>query len=95
MPAYEFNCESCGAFSVRRSLAEAGESAACPHCGRDGSRVYSVMFRRGQPRLVQEAVARADASAESPGIVTRAENVGSRKRYGAVSPGSRPWQLEH
>ena len=95
MPAYEFNCAACGTFTVRRSVAEAGERAACPLCGHDASRVFSVGFSRGRPRAVRDAISRADATAAAPGIVTRAENGVRQERHGSVSRGSRPWQIEH
>ena len=41
MPIYEFSCADCGSFDMTRTIAEAGEPASCPICGRGARRIFS------------------------------------------------------
>ena len=42
MPLYEFRCQSCGPFDLRRDMQDAADITRCPGCDRPARRVYSV-----------------------------------------------------
>lgn len=46
MPLYEFHCQSCGDFDLRRDMQDASDVAECPSCDRTARRVYSVAALR-------------------------------------------------
>jgi putative FmdB family regulatory protein len=95
VPVYEFVCDDCGPFEQRRSLAEAGDQMACPSCGREARRVYSMPNSRKMPAALSAAMARAEKSAHEP-------EVNQRPAGGQTSSGKkfqhshgRPWTLGH
>jgi putative FmdB family regulatory protein len=73
MPIYEYACAACGRFELRRSVAQAGRPAACPHCGASAPRRY------GPPNLIPARGAlargreRSERSAYEPEVVTAQE----------------------
>ena len=71
MPVYEFVCEDCGPFEQRRPFAEAGEPMACPSCGHEARRVYSIPNTRRMPTALSGAMDRAEKSAHEPEVVRR------------------------
>jgi len=40
VPTYVFGCEKCGEFDARRRMADRGEPAECPTCGKICQRVF-------------------------------------------------------
>jgi len=42
VPLYEFHCQSCGSFDLRRDMQNASDVAPCPSCDQMARRVYSV-----------------------------------------------------
>ena len=42
VPLYEFHCQPCGPFDLRRDMQDASDVAPCPSCDRMARRVYSV-----------------------------------------------------
>ena len=92
MPVYEFVCEDCGPFEQRRSVAEAGDPMACPSCGREARRVYSMPSTARMPSALSGALDHAEKSAHEPDVVLR--------RVGGTTSGQehrqgRPWALGH
>lgn len=91
VPIYDFICENCGPFELRRSFAEAGEQAVCPSCEEEAKRVYSMPNTRSMSTGLSKAMNRAEKSAHEPEVV-------SRPAGGAPSQGhnhGRPWSLGH
>ena len=73
MPTYDFLCEGCGPFEQRRSFAEAGNPMACPSCGEEARRVYSMPATRRMPASLSNAMYRAEKSAHEPEVMRRPE----------------------
>ncbi len=42
MPAYDYECRSCGVFTALRPMAEYAEPLACPQCGFAAPRAFLV-----------------------------------------------------
>jgi len=40
MPVYDYECESCGAFTRMRPMAECELTSDCPRCGADAPRAF-------------------------------------------------------
>jgi putative FmdB family regulatory protein len=94
VPVYEFVCEDCGPFEQRRSFAEAGDPIACPSCGREARRVYSMPNTRRMPTALSGAMDRAEKSAHEP-EVTRRPVGGTGSGKGHHQSHGRPWTLGH
>ena len=94
MPVYDFFCRDCGPFEQHRSFAEAGEPMACPSCGRETRRVYSVPNIRRMPAALSGAMDRAEKSAHEPEVVRRPAG-GRRDWQGHHHSHGRPWTLGH
>ena len=93
MPIYEFFCEDCGPFEERRSFEGAGEAAACPGCGADARRVYTMPNTKRVPAGLSTAMDRAEKSAHEPEVARRpAGRSGTGHRHGH---GGRPWTIGH
>lgn len=71
MPVYDFICEECGSFEQRRSAAETSGPLACPTCGREARRVFSIPNTRSVPAALSGARERAEKSAHEPAVVRR------------------------
>lgn len=39
MPTYEYRCQTCGEFALKRPLAEYQQAQACPSCGASSPRI--------------------------------------------------------
>lgn len=94
MPVYDFVCGTCGTFEQRRSFAEASEAAACPSCGGEARRVYSMPNTRRMPAGLSKAMDRAEGSAYEPEVARRqvgGGGAGNGHRHGH----GRPWALGH
>jgi putative FmdB family regulatory protein len=61
VPLYEFHCQSCGLFDLRRQMQDASDVATCPSCTRTARRVYSVGAFRLEHGPIRDA-AKADRS---------------------------------
>jgi len=94
VPIYEFFCGDCGSFEERRSFKEAGEAAACPGCGAEARRLYTMPNTKRVPTGLSKAMDRAEKSAHEPEVVGRpvVGSSGKRHRHGH---GGRPWALGH
>ena len=95
MPIYDFVCGDCGGFEQRRSFSEASEPVACPSCGKEATRVYSMPNTRRMPAGLSKAMDRSEGSAYEPEVVRRPMG-------GTTTPGKkhrhsqgRPWALGH
>ena len=94
MPVYEFVCEDCGPFEQQRSFAEAGEPMACPSCGCEARRVYSMPNTRRMPAALSSAMDRVEKSTHEPEVAQRpVGGTGSGKGYHHSH--GRPWTLGH
>jgi putative FmdB family regulatory protein len=92
VPTYEFFCEDCGPFEERRSFEEAAE-AACPECGAEARRVYTMPNTKRVSAGLSKAMDRAEKSAHEPEVVRRpAGGAGKGHRHGH---GGRPWSIGH
>ena len=68
---YEYRCEDCGGFEQRMAMGTATASVACPTCGRDAKRVFSVPMTSRTPRPLATMLAREEASRDYPEVVDR------------------------
>jgi putative FmdB family regulatory protein len=94
VPVYEFVCENCGPFEQRRPFAEAGDPMACPSCGDEARRVYSMPNTRRMAAPLFGAMNRAEKSAHEPDVVRRpSEGAASRREHHHGH--GRPWTLGH
>ncbi|MDP9485233.1 MAG: zinc ribbon domain-containing protein [Actinomycetota bacterium] len=94
VPVYDFGCERCGPFEQRRSLAEAGDPMACPSCGKEARRVYSMPNTRRMPVGLSKAMDRSEKSAYEPEVVRRPVGGTTSGKKHQHSHG-RPWALGH
>ena len=94
MPFYEFLCEGCGPFEERRSLDEPRELAACPGCGAEARRVYSMPGVKRTDAGLSRAMDRAEKSAHEPEVVRRPKGGAESGKKHHHSHG-RPWALGH
>ena len=104
MPAYEFECRSCGPFTEIRSLAESGKPATCPHCGTLAAKIFPVVNLRQMRTHNRVAWERNERSAHAPrcsstcthktgGAKPRAD--GRPALQSSKKRNSRPWMLGH
>ena len=61
MPVYEFFCERCGPFEIRRSFSAASDPAFCPTCQEPAQRVFS-------PPLIVGSASAAGAEPAEPSL---------------------------
>jgi putative FmdB family regulatory protein len=95
VPVYEFLCDDCGSFEQRRSFAAAGEPMACPSCGHEARRVYSMPNTRRMPAALSGAMDRSEKSAHEPKVIERPAR-GQRSSGKALRHShGRPWTLGH
>ena len=94
MPTYDFVCEGCGSFERKLSFAEAGGPAACPSCGEEAKRVYSMPNTRRMSVGLSKAMDRAEGSAHEPEVVQRPVGGTTSGKKHQHSQG-RPWALGH
>ena len=80
MATYEYRCDQDGLFDITRPLGTAPESATCPACGAEATRVISVpMFRRGTRSAMVVAMEHAEKSRYEPDVVTSLPSTGARR----------------
>ncbi len=103
MPLYEYACEAHGRFDETRRFSESAAPCACPQCGVDAPRVFSLpRLRRLDPTTVQ-AMDRNQRSAHEPHVCSAGCGhsravvpVGADGTPKAVAyDGPRPWVIEH
>jgi putative FmdB family regulatory protein len=68
---YEYRCGDCGCFEQRMPMGTATATAACPSCGRDAKRSFSVPMTYRTPKLLARMLAREEASRDYPQVVER------------------------
>ncbi len=94
MPIYEFVCDRCGRFELRRSVTSAGAPARCPSCEAEAHRLYSAPGLTTTPASLRRRIERGP----EPKVVTRPQSepdtTTGRKERRYQSPG-RPWQVAH
>lgn len=93
MPTYDFVCEDCGGFEQKRAFAEASAGTACPSCGKEAKRVYSMPNTRRMPAGLSKAMDRSEKSAHEPEVVRHPVGGATGKEH-RHSHG-RPWALGH
>lgn len=93
MPTYDFFCEDCGPFELRRPVTEAGEASACPACGAEARRVYAMPNTKRMPTGLSGAMNRAEKSAHEPEVARRRVG-GDEGKHGGHGHG-RPWAIGH
>jgi putative FmdB family regulatory protein len=68
---YEYRCDGCGCFEQRMTMGTAAASTACPACGRDAKRIFSVPMTYRTPKPLASMLAREEASRDHPEVVDR------------------------
>jgi putative FmdB family regulatory protein len=78
---YEYRCDEDGVFDVTRPLGTAPESVACPACGREARRVFSIpTIRCGSRPGWMAAIDHAEKSRHEPEVVTSVPAAGAPRR---------------
>lgn len=111
MPIYDFECASCGPFSVMRRIADREKPCRCPDCGTEGSRVVSapsLALMAGASRAAHATNERAAHAPRQSGSGPQLRHRpgcaccsgGGTKLAGAASgglkrPAGRPWMISH
>lgn len=70
MIAYEYRCNSHGAFVVRRPAGQAPGSMACATCNQDAPRVYSAPMLRRANADRMAIIDQAEKSRDEPEVVS-------------------------
>lgn len=109
MPVYDYDCPSCGAFSVLRSMTEFELPHDCPDCGTEAPRVIlTAPAIAGMSRSRRIAAETNERSSHEPrkskghapgcGCCSQATKANTQ-RAGATAmksfPSSRPWMISH
>ena len=83
MPVYEFTCEACGPFALRRRVADAAAAGACPTCAGPARRRFSPPGVARTSAPLRAARDREERSGHEPAVVSQ--------------PSGRPlpWQHSH
>jgi putative FmdB family regulatory protein len=109
MPLYEFDCTSCGAFSVLKPIVERNEAQACPRCGSAAQRnAISAPALACMPSTARHAAAVNERSRHEPRDSAQDHDhrnvCGSGASIGNASCtqggtksflGKRPWMISH
>jgi len=86
MPSYAYRCGACGAFEVRRSLAEPSDRVCpCPSCDRPGRRVFEAPGLRAMAPALRRALDAGERSADSP-TITSGPRPGARRTPTSSDP---------
>jgi putative FmdB family regulatory protein len=74
VPLYEFRCQACGPFDLRRDMQDAADTASCPRCDQPARRVYSVSEFRPASGPLRDATkadrARVDRARSGEPVLT-------------------------
>lgn len=107
MPVYDYLCASCGPFSGRRPMAEAGLPLACPDCAAPAPRMVTAPQLNLMSATRRGIDSRNEKSAHAPEVVHKPKHHesghcghGAGHAHGAHShaaahPPSRPWMIGH
>ena len=109
MPTYDYDCPSCGTFSLYRPMSEYDLAQNCPDCGTASNRVLvSVSAVAGMDAAKRVAMAVNERSAHAPRKSAAGGSHGpgcgccsgaSRRKPTADGlksfPTSRPWMISH
>jgi putative FmdB family regulatory protein len=71
MPIYDYHCEECGDFTLRRPMSQSAASAPCPLCLSDANRLITAPFLASMNPHTRIAYARNEKSADSPAVMSR------------------------
>lgn len=71
MPFYDYQCESCGTFSLQRSIAKRDHRAGCPVCRRSASRVIAAPNFSLMTSQRRDLHARNEKSRHEPAVTTK------------------------
>jgi putative FmdB family regulatory protein len=85
---YDFACEACGPFELRRSMARASEPATCGVCGGPARRVFSPPGLALTHAPVRRARDLEERSAHEPSVSDRphGSRMPSLHRHGNAPP---------
>ena len=109
MPIYEFDCASCGGFSVLKTLAKRNDAQACPACGGPAQRnlvsaptlaCMSSTARHAaeiNERSRHEPLHSHDAHHHGAHCSGASKPADASSGVGAAKtfPGRRPWMISH
>jgi putative FmdB family regulatory protein len=105
MPAYGYDCDSCGPFEASRPIAEAGAPHGCPECGELAPRVLArPHVRTSWAGIRYIAEARNEKSAHEPMTEHRLKGTTEKHRqahthahhgHGHTHGRTRPWMIGH
>ena len=69
MAIYEYRCAGCGRFERSMPMGTAPSALACPTCGHDAKRVFSVPMTSRLSKPLATMLAREEASRDYPEVV--------------------------
>lgn len=104
MPAYEYDCGSCGEFQASRPIVEAAAPQACPECGELAPRMLaSPHVRTARAAIQYVAETRNEKSAHEPMTEHRLKGTtGQHQAHAHAHHGhsharrnQRPWMIGH
>jgi putative FmdB family regulatory protein len=90
--AYDFTCERCGDFEVRRPMAEAAKPASCPSCRGEARRLFAAPLTYRSSPLAREALGREELSRHEPRRAGRPSGAPMPHVHGGPS---QPWTISH
>jgi putative FmdB family regulatory protein len=92
MPVYEFLCENCGPFEVRREIKDASKPMVCPTCKAVAERVFSAPGLIMTPYALRRRIERG----VEPHVVRRSRNgEPNPKKASLYRNTGRPWMIDH
>ncbi|MGI8740483.1 MAG: FmdB family zinc ribbon protein [Gammaproteobacteria bacterium] len=71
MPTYDYRCNQCGDFELRRPMSESSAPARCPHCQADARRLIAAPYLATMNPHTRIACARNEKSADAPRVMSR------------------------
>ncbi|MFJ4468423.1 zinc ribbon domain-containing protein [Streptomyces sp. NPDC089424] len=71
MATYEYSCNRCGSFDVKRPIGTASAEEICPRCSGTSRRVFSAPATALTPPAVTALHEREEKSRENPVVVSR------------------------
>lgn len=92
MPIYEFMCENCGPFEVRREMKDASKPIVCSNCKAVAERIFSA------PGLIttQKTLRPRIEQSKKPKIIRHSRSEESiPKRKHPHQDSGRPWMIGH
>ncbi|MFT3733655.1 MAG: zinc ribbon domain-containing protein [Rhodocyclaceae bacterium] len=107
MPLYDYECPRCGSFELMRSISTRDDSAHCPDCGTQASRLVGVPSYALMDAGTRTAHATNERARHEPKLASQhvhGPNCGCgkpgrstvRTPEGAKTfPSKRPWMISH